>query len=307
MIKTTVGVWGFSLIWVSSLTWGQFPTANYDPVTGIMSIDSDGIDLVAVFIEGPDVSQGMGCNLCDGMNLPAEDPSGFDASSWTLGFINGSSQWIRTNPLQGRGFVGTIADSFIDGTGNTQPWPDDFPPFLDFPDVGGGIANYGSGLSLGDFGLVTFASDDGSVYTYELCGLSCNRPPIANDDEYFAGFGTTLDVAAPGLLENDLDPDGDDLMASLAVDPIYGDVMVNTDGSFTYIAPPVGTLPPGTIDTFTYTATDYASNTDDATVSITLVFIPEPQGCTLLLGLLLGLHPGIRQQLAATCEEWPVP
>ncbi|MEM8681045.1 MAG: PEP-CTERM sorting domain-containing protein [Planctomycetota bacterium] len=140
-------------------------SATYDPMTGIMTVDSGNIDLVAVFIEGPDVSAGMGCNLCDGMQMPAEDPAGFDASTWTLGFINGSSQWIRTNPLQGRGFVGTIADSFVDGMGMDQPWPDDFPPFLDFPDVGGGIANYGTGLGAGDFGLVTYASDDGSTTT----------------------------------------------------------------------------------------------------------------------------------------------
>ena len=147
----------------------------FDPATGIMNVDSQGVDLVAVFIEGPDAT-GI-CNLCDGMQLPAEDPDGFDASTWTLGFINGSSQWIRTNPLQGRGFVGVIAEDFIDGDGVTQPWPDDFPPFLDFPDEGRGIAQYPLGTTCDDFGLVTFASDDGS--TRPSCFICLPEPGLS--------------------------------------------------------------------------------------------------------------------------------
>ncbi|MEM8681712.1 MAG: Ig-like domain-containing protein [Planctomycetota bacterium] len=285
-MKTFGHVIGLAIVLASatSLVWAQ--KATYDPFTGIMHVDSGDIDLVAVFIEGPDVSAGQGCNLCDGMNLPAEDPAGFDASTWTLGFINGSSQWIRTNPLQGRGFVGTIADSFIDGMGNEQPWPEDFPPFLDFPDLGGGIANYGPGLNSSDFGLVTFASDDGSTTTGSVGGcLGCSFP-TANDDEYTTRLGSVLDVPAPGLLLNDEDESGYGLTASLATDPIFGDVTVNSDGSFTYTAPPLGSLSPGTVDTFTYLAIDNSYDTDEATVSITLV--PEPS-LSLLMVALVGI------------------
>ncbi|MEM8680293.1 MAG: hypothetical protein AAGF97_13175 [Planctomycetota bacterium] len=133
----------------------------FDPATGIMNVDSQGVDLVAVFIEGPDVTGT--CNLCDGENLPGTDA--LTASTWTLGFINGSSQWIRTNPLQGRGFVGVIAEEFVDGDGLIQPWPEDFPPFLDYPEEGLGIASYPIGTTCDDFGTFTYASDDGSSGT----------------------------------------------------------------------------------------------------------------------------------------------
>ncbi|MEM8681329.1 MAG: hypothetical protein AAGF97_18435, partial [Planctomycetota bacterium] len=76
---------------------------RYDPDTGIMTVDSGSHDLVAIFIEGPDVT--ATCNLCDGENLPGEDEL-VNISTWTQGFINGSTQWIRTNPLSGRGFIG---------------------------------------------------------------------------------------------------------------------------------------------------------------------------------------------------------
>ena len=160
------------LVLFTTLGWAQH--AIYDRATGIVHINSGFSDLVAVFIEGPDVSTPLaGCSLCDGMNLPGTDALS-DASTWTVGFINGSTQWIRTNPLQGRGFVGVMADYYVDGNGMTQAWPDDFPPFLDFPDVGGGIADYSNaGSPCG--GLVTFASDDGSTSTSIL---SCIPEPV---------------------------------------------------------------------------------------------------------------------------------
>ncbi len=42
-------------------------------------------------------------------------------------------------------------------------------------------------------------------------------------------------MAAPGVLGNDTDPDGDPLTAILAAAPSHGDLTFNADGSFTYI------------------------------------------------------------------------
>jgi hypothetical protein len=104
-----------------------------------------------------------GCTLCDGNNLPGEDALA-GASTWTVGRSAGSTQWIRTNPLAGRGFVGSIGDYYVDGNGATvTDWPADVPPFLNFPEAGMGIAVYAAGLGDADFGEVTFASDDGST------------------------------------------------------------------------------------------------------------------------------------------------
>ena len=61
-----------------------------------------------------------------------------------------------------------------------------------------------------------------------------DRPPIALDDIYTARIGDTLNVAAPGILGNDNDPDGDPLTAVLVSDSTTGDLNLNADGSFSY-------------------------------------------------------------------------
>ena len=113
------------------------------PEIGRVYVDTDGADAVAFFIGGADVAT-VGCELCDGMNMPGTDGLG-DTSTWTVGAIGGSTQWIRSDPLQGRGFAGVSTYQFLDGADMPQAWPEDFAPFVDFPDENLGIANYGPG------------------------------------------------------------------------------------------------------------------------------------------------------------------
>ncbi|RLA38459.1 MAG: hypothetical protein DRR06_20750, partial [Gammaproteobacteria bacterium] len=61
-----------------------------------------------------------------------------------------------------------------------------------------------------------------------------NRAPVAVDDIYTARIGETLVVPAPGVLENDSDPDGDTLAAVLQSTTVNGNLVFNTDGSFEY-------------------------------------------------------------------------
>ena len=131
---------------------------------GTMLVDTDGFDLVAMFIGGADVSV-TGCFLCDGMNLPATSDT--DASTWTVGESNGSTQWIRTNPLQSRGFVGVISEGYVDGSDMNQDWPDDFAPFLDFPDAGTGLAMYDAGLTEADFPKVFSPTESGGSFNVQ--------------------------------------------------------------------------------------------------------------------------------------------
>ncbi len=63
-----------------------------------------------------------------------------------------------------------------------------------------------------------------------------NRRPAAVDDHYSVVSGTTLTVAAPGVLDNDTDVDGDPLTAVLQAPPRNGDLTLNPDGSFGYVA-----------------------------------------------------------------------
>ncbi len=98
-----------------------------------------------------------------------------------------------------------------------------------------------------------------------------NTAPTAGDDLYSVQAGVTLSVAAPGLLGNDSDPDGDALTAQLVSPPSGGTVMLNADGSFSY-TPGAGT----TADAFSYRASDGDLVSDTAQVAITVVANTSP-------------------------------
>jgi VCBS repeat-containing protein len=75
-----------------------------------------------------------------------------------------------------------------------------------------------------------------------------------------------LNVAAPGVLANDADPEGHALTATVTGQPTNGTLAPHPDGSFSY-TPNAGFS--GT-DTFTYTASDGALDSNEAPVTITV-------------------------------------
>lgn len=79
-----------------------------------------------------------------------------------------------------------------------------------------------------------------------------NAGPVAHDDLYYTGQNNPLTVAAPGVLGNDLDDNGDPLTAHLISDVSQGMLAFNPDGSFVY-TPPAGFQGSAT---FTYQVTD---------------------------------------------------
>jgi hypothetical protein len=99
-----------------------------------------------------------------------------------------------------------------------------------------------------------------------------NRPPTAVDDAYTTDEDTPLSVDAPGVLENDTDPDGDTLTAALVDNPTNGTITLNPDGSFTYTPTPDYFGP----DTFTYQANDATTESNTATVTLTINPINDP-------------------------------
>ena len=107
-------------------------------------------------------------------------------------------------------------------------------------------------------------SDD--VHGLLTAERGANSAPIAADDRASVDAGSTIDDRAPGLLFNDVDPDGDALVAMRDSGPANGTAIVRRDGSWTYTPAPgfVGT------DTFTYVASDGLVTSEPATVSITV-------------------------------------
>ena len=122
----------------------------------------------------------------------------------------------------------------------------------------------------------TYKASDGELES-ELAVVTITVTPVndwveANDDAYETIAGVTLDVAAPGVLENDvlLDPD-EEVSIQILEEPQHGALSMNDDGSFTYTPNPgyMGT------DTFRYMVLSVqtinaAEWSDDATVTITV-------------------------------------
>ena len=103
--------------------------------------------------------------------------------------------------------------------------------------------------------------------TRDLIGhYIANAAPVANPDGYSVNEDAVLNVAAPGLLGNDTDANGNPLTAALVAGTSNGTLVLNANGSFTYTpnANYFGS------DSFTYRANDGFANSNTATVSLTI-------------------------------------
>jgi VCBS repeat-containing protein len=97
-----------------------------------------------------------------------------------------------------------------------------------------------------------------------------NHAPVAVDDTFTVSQDETLSVN--GVLNNDVDADGDALTASLVWAPTHGTLALNSDGSFSY-TPDAGFF--GT-DGFIYRAKDGEGGADTATAFITVTATADP-------------------------------
>ena len=96
---------------------------------------------------------------------------------------------------------------------------------------------------------------------------SSGGPTIsAGDDAYPVLEDAIFEVSAPGVLANDIDPEGDPLTPVLVSNPANGSLTLNDDGSFTYT--PNSDF--NGSDSFTYRASDGANVSNLATVSLTV-------------------------------------
>jgi len=97
-----------------------------------------------------------------------------------------------------------------------------------------------------------------------------NDAPTAVADSFTALKDRTLNVAAPGVLGNDSDIDGDQLTAVKAASPAHGTVTLAADGSFSY-TPAAGYVGP---DAFAYKASDGTAQSVQRLVTISVVDLP---------------------------------
>lgn len=120
-------------------------------------------------------------------------------------------------------------------------------------------------------GTVDSAATTVTITVDEVTGPT-NATPVAVGDSYTTAESTALEVAAPGVLTNDTDADGDDLTAVGATQPAHGTVSLSATGAFTY-TPTAGFH--GS-DSFTYQANDGQVDSAPATVTITVTEEVDP-------------------------------
>lgn len=119
------------------------------------------------------------------------------------------------------------------------------------------------------------ASDaDGDSNTVVVT-LEVNSPiPVATPDYYVTAEGQTLDVPAPGVLDNDVDDAGNSLTPTLLTNPANAaSFQFYADGSFSY-TPNAGFVG---IDSFTYLVNNGSADSDPTTVQIFVNNPPDAQ------------------------------
>jgi VCBS repeat-containing protein len=95
---------------------------------------------------------------------------------------------------------------------------------------------------------------------------AANSAPTAAADAYTVAEDNSLSIAAPGVLLNDTDGEGDPLTAILETGPANGTLALNSDGSFAYT--PNGNF--SGVDSFTYRASDGLAESAATAVSFTV-------------------------------------
>jgi len=208
----------------------------------------------AFFLGGDAADGGRG----GGLSGQAGGPSGTGGSGGDQTGASGSGQPGNGSP----GADGNPDDTFpVAGGGGGGGY---------YGGAGGQPDHAGGGSGFGPPGVVfeTGVRDRDGLVTITY---GANRAPVAVDDAYSTDEDTVLNAAAPGVLGNDTDPDGDALSAVLDSGPAHGTVGLNADGSFVYTPAPDYNGP----DSFTYKTRDGSQDSGTATVAITVAAVND--------------------------------
>src|SRR6266700_3502923 len=306
-VSVLLGGPGGSFAAAASVLAGFFP---FSVAVGNFNGDSDpdlavantGSGDVSVLLGGPGGSFGAATNFSVGNFASPVSVAGGDFNGdgrRDLAVANQSPDTVSVLLGSGTGSFGPPA-SFAVGTRPTSVAVGDFngdgKPDLAVTNadsgnvsvlLGSGTGSFGaatnfaagsgpSSVAVGDFNadgkpdlaVANVNSDNVSVL---LNSTVTNQAPTATNDAYTVAEDTPLTVAAPGVLANDTDPDGDALSAALASGPSHGTLTLNANGSFTYT--PAANF--NGSDSFTYRASDGATVSNPATVSITVTALND--------------------------------
>jgi hypothetical protein len=121
-------------------------------------------------------------------------------------------------------------------------------------------------------GAYPLVSNDGNNGSATLNVGAAGSAPAANVDSYSVNQDTALSVAAPGVLGNDTVSGGHTLHAILVTNAMHGNVVLNSDGSFTYTPNPGFAC----ADAFSYKANDGCADSNVVADAIDVVDVQAP-------------------------------
>ena len=143
-------------------------------------------------------------------------------------------------------------------------------------------------------GTVSFQYNASCPLSYALSNRNVNInvvdpgvPPVAVADSYTTTRGGTITLALPGVLANDTDSRGLTLTAIKVSDPTHGALILNPNGSMVYVHDNSS----ATKDSFTYKANNSFSDSNVATVSISIPFVNSPPVLSAVSKIGLNANP----------------
>jgi VCBS repeat-containing protein len=246
----------------SALARGTWPTSDTYP-QGTLTFDSGGQPFNVVRIEIPYQPQGASVFLADyvvvnatGNRPPVAADDAYTASQDAALSVPASGVLSNDTDANGNALTAVLVASVGHGTLTLNP-------------NGSFVYTPSAGYSGAD--SFAYKANDGTldsnVATVSITvSAGGNAPPVAVDDAYTTSQGKLLNQAAPGVLANDTDANGNALTAVLITSVSHGTVALNPTGSFFYT--PAANF--NGADSFTYKASDGMAQSNVATVSITV-------------------------------------
>ncbi len=200
-----------SFSWVPAENDASSVSFTYVVSDGLSVVGPVEVDIVMVAVDDP----------------PFAVDDTFDVQESTPLFVAAPGVLANDGDVEGDGLVARLVDPPVNGIltlgldGSVEYVPD--PAF-----VGVDHASY----------VADAAGQTSGLAWIEFLVGPAERPPVAADDAFEVAEDVELSVAAPGVLGNDLDPEGLSLTAELATSPALGSVELSPDGAFIYYGDP---------------------------------------------------------------------